>query len=278
MLIRSIENLSKAVQSIEYGKYSERVNVDSRDEIGLIGKKFNSMAMEIHNTVEALREEGERKQRFVDNLAHELRTPLTSIIGYSELTLQTRCDGEITRKSLEKINSEGKRILRMTNKLMDMILFRKNPWVLENQSIIPILEEVTQAIDIKAKEREIALNVEGDDFMLMVDRDLIKEAILNLVDNSLKASKPGGEITIGARQDMNRRFIYVRDEGVGMEEEEIKKVQEPFYKVDKSRTRKRGGFGLGLALTKEIVRGHDADLDIESEPSKGTTVKIIFKS
>ena len=278
MLISPIETLNDAAAEISSGNYGQRVAVISKDEIGGLAHRFNIMADEVEKKMEELEKEGEKKQRFIDSLTHELRTPLTSIIGYSDLMLNIKYDEEIFNKSVGYINSEGKRMLKMVNYLMDIILVRETSFTKEKQSIHSIFIEVIDIIEVKANSKKIKLMTEGEEMEIFVDKDLIKEALLNLVDNAINASKDGAIVTLGTGIFERKICIYVRDEGRGMTEDEASKVIEPFYRVDKSRSRKEGGMGLGLAICNEIVKLHEGKLKFESEFGKGTTVKIIFQN
>ncbi|WP_264848453.1 sensor histidine kinase [Clostridium omnivorum] len=271
-----IGSLSGAVQNISSGNYKERVDLKSKDEIGVLANEFNKMADEIERRIEALKLEGESKQRFIDNLTHELRTPLTSIIGYSELIETTNYDEAMIKKGVGYINSEGKRMLKMVNSMMNMILLRENTLSFEKYNIQPLLEEVMDIMKVKAVKKNVSITREGRELELEIDLDLFKEVLLNLVDNALNVSSAGKNIAIGAEIYNKRNCVYVRDEGKGISEEDISKIFEPFYRVDQSRARKAGGMGLGLSICNEIIKAHGAEFKVESELGQGTVVRIIF--
>lgn len=274
LLIKPIENLSKTSKHIATGNYENRAEVISKDEIGTLAIQFNLMAEEIEKKMHELEEEGQRKQRFIDNLTHELRTPLTSIIGYSDILSTIKYEEKNFNKGLGYINSEGKRMLNLITTLKDMILFRENTLPLEKASIKPLLEEVINIMAIKAKEKNIALELTGEDLQFYFHRDMLKGVIINLVDNSLLATSGGSKIILGIEELENTVCIYIKDFGRGMIEEDVKKVLEPFYRVDKSRSRKDGGVGLGLSICDEIIKRHNGRLEINSKLGEGTTVKI----
>lgn len=271
-----IGSLSGAVQNISSGNYKERVDLKSKDEIGVLANEFNKMADEIERRIEALKLEGESKQRFIDNLTHELRTPLTSIIGYSELIETTNYDEAMIKKGVGYINSEGKRMLKMVNSMMNMILLRENTLSFEKYNIQPLLEEVMDIMKVKAVKKNVSITREGRELELEIDLDLFKEVLLNLVDNALNESSAGKSIAIGAEIYNKRNCVYVRDEGKGISGEDISKIFEPFYRVDQSRARKAGGMGLGLSICNEIIKAHGAEFKVESELGQGTVVRIIF--
>jgi len=278
LVIKPIEKLSRASQHIASGNYQERVEAAARDEVGFLAEQFNIMAAEIEKKVAALEAEGERKQRFIDNLTHELRTPLTSVIGYSDLMLNIKYDEKVFGEGLRYVNSEGRRMLKMVNTLMDMILLRQNAFHPEKQRILPLLSEVSDIMRMKAEQYGVILEIRGEDFEVKIDWDLLKAALVNIVDNAVNASTPGSTVILGTEYRAGRPTVYIRDRGKGMAAEEINRVLEPFYRVDKSRSRKDGGLGLGLSICSEIVKAHAAELQIESEAGEGTDVKILFQT
>jgi signal transduction histidine kinase len=276
LIIKPIESLTETVDCIAAGSYKKRVSIPSKDEVGLLAAQFNRMAEEIETRITLLEEEGERKQRFIDNLTHELRTPLTSIIGYGDLLLKIKYEEKTFQKGLAYIYAEGNRMLKLINSLMDLILLRESLIQLKPQPLRPLLWEVKGLMALKAREKGVSIEIEGDEAERPVDKDLFKAALINLTDNSLKASKPGSLVILGIKRENNQICIYVKDQGKGMEQEEVAKVLEPFYRADKSRSRQEGGIGLGLSICQEIVQVHGGRLEIDSEPGQGTIVKIII--
>lgn len=277
LVIRPIEVLSKTAQNIASGNYQDRAELTRSDEVGLLAEQFNIMASEIEQKINQLEKESQRQQRFIDDLTHELRTPLTSIIGYAELLQNVKYDPQLFYKSLHYIQSEGKRMLKLANTLMDVILLREKAFQFEEYLILPLLTEIKDIMYVKAEEKGIDLQIKGEDVKLFIDRDLMKSAVINLVDNAINASPRDSVIILGTEKDGDKVVIYVSDAGKGMDQWETQKVKEPFYRVEKSRTRKEGGLGLGLAICHQIIIGHGAQLEIDSVVGKGTKVSIIFK-
>ena len=275
-LLRPVRELDKAAQNIAAGNYDQRVSVNSNDEIGSLAQQFSRMADEIEGRIQQLQLESVRQQRFIDNLTHESRTPLTSIIGYAELLQKVDYDPALFQKGLNYIHSEGKRMLNLNNMLLDLTFYREKNFELLPQPVLPICREVQEIITVRAAERNIIIEVQGDDFVLPLDSDLMKSLLLNLVDNALKASNDNSRIIIGTVLNEDARVLYVQDFGRGMEDKELEKIKEPFYRVDKARSRKDGGVGLGVAICNQIAHTLQGRLDYESEPNKGTTAKIYF--
>lgn len=257
------------------GNFSERVEIVSDDEIGLLSGNFNNMATVVDDKINQLEKISADKQRSIDNLAHELRTPLTSIIGYADFLRTTKYDEETFIDSLSYIYEEGKRLEKLAFKLMDLIFVRKED--LHEENLKELLIEIRNSFIPKLEEKNINLEISTENLNFLMDKDFIKILITNLVDNAIKASKIGDKIYISAYKNSESRIILeVKDMGVGIPKEDIPKVFEPFFMVDKSRSRANSGVGLGLSLCAEIAKIHDADIQIESELGEGTTIKLLF--
>jgi signal transduction histidine kinase len=276
-LTRSVRLLSRSAQTIASGEYSHRVNVLSKDEIGLLSEQFNKMAEAIEEKVHALETAARNRQRFIHYLTHELKTPLTSMIGYADFLRTTKFNEEVFDKSLHYIYSEGKRLESLAFKLMDLILVENNQPRLIIEEIRPVLEQTAQLMRPQLEKAQVRLILSVEAARLPMERDLIQILCTNLIDNSLKASKAGSSICLrGYRTEDSRYIIEVRDEGTGIPEPNIPKVFEPFYKGDRVRSQTNRGAGLGLAICAEIVRLHEGRLDIQSRLNEGTVVRIIL--
>lgn len=276
LLVSPIQNLGLAAKDIASGNYSKRATIVSKDEVGFLSEQFNIMADEIEKKINELNDESDRKQEFINNLTHELRTPLTSIIGYSELLMKIQYEPELYKKSLGYIHSEGNRMLKMTNTLKQIILMKNAGGFEEQQDILPILIEVSEIMKVKAQSKEIKFDVYGESSIVKIDRDLIKEVIINLVDNAINASFKEGKIIISCKKEGTNVDVLIKDYGKGLSKEELNRVMEPFYRVDTSRSRKDGGMGLGLSICSEIIKAHGAKLTLDSKQQIGTTARITF--
>lgn len=145
---------------------------------------------------------------------------------------------------------------------------------MKKQNLMPMIHEVVTSVSYRLKEQDVFVNLNLKPVICKVEPDLLKSLILNLIDNALKSMEQGGVLSIEDKVTQEGAKIYISDNGCGMPKEEISKITEAFYRVDKSRSRKQGGVGLGLALCKEIVRIHKGDMEFISQPGKGTTVII----
>lgn len=276
-LIKPIDKLSQAAKDIASGNYDKSITVQGRDEIAVLGNQFNIMAYEIQSKINELSEEAERKQRFIDNLTHELRTPLTSVIGYSELLQKMNYEEAAFKKGLNYIHSEGDRMLKLISTLREMIILRKNNLLKEDTDCILLLSEALEVMKNKAEEKGIKFLVKGENLVIPLDKNMIKAVLVNLIDNAIKASDAESIIELGLELTEDKFSIYVRDFGKGMEAEELSRITEPFYRIDKARARKDGGLGLGLAICSEIINLLGGSLSFESKVGEGTKAVLIFK-
>lgn len=227
--------------------------------------------------MEKLQETAEKQELLLGALAHEMKTPLTSMIGYSDSLLNVKLEEAQKQRALEHINREGHRLERLSSKMLQLV------GLYQNQSIEMTEVPVQKLLDrVSEMEREIAdgqgisLRTECERFSVKMDEELMESLLLNLIDNALRASKPGDVVVIRAKTEKNRKLLQVEDQGCGIPEQEIEKVTDAFYMVDKSRSRRAGGAGLGLTLCMQIVRLHQGEMSIRSQEGKGTVVTVKF--
>jgi len=220
------------------------------------------------------------RSQFVANVSHELKTPLTSIKGFAE-TLRYVEDSAKREKFLDIIDDEADRLTRLINDILtlsDIENLKEKISVEINvqQEVGNIYELLKQTAD--AKNIKLHL-INNGNAKIMGDRDRFKQMLLNLVDNAIKYSEPGGKVCIGTEIEDNKCVIWVKDTGVGISKEDIERIFERFYRVDKARSRKQGGTGLGLAIVKHIVLSLNGTIEIESEVLKGSKfiVRIPFE-
>ena len=275
-LSKPIENLDQATGRISAGDYSMRLPVQGKDELAALAGHFNTMADEIKTKIKELRLIAEQKQGFIDNLAHELRTPLTTIGGYAEYLKNANIDEDDRLSSIDYIISEAKRMEEMTDKLLDLALLRNNVLTLKEVNLPELLHAVSEKMRPPLLEKQLQLEVASEAAVVYGDRILLESLLNNLLDNAVKASKEKSRICLSACSEKEHPVITIRDFGKGIPPECMAKLTEPFYRIDKSRSRSEGGAGIGLALCRQIAELHKAQLIFSSAPEKGTTVKIVF--
>ena len=275
LLTSRINRLRKSTMKVANGEYNA-IEIKSKDEIGELTADFNTMTEAVKQKVEKLEDIASERKVFIDNMTHEMKTPLTSIIGFSDLLRSARLDDETVHDYAESIYKEGKYLKSISSKLMDLILLRQKPEMTEID-VPRLVEEIDESVRPIASSRQVAFSAASVEAKLVCDRELIKSLLYNLIDNAVKASQPGTCVTLNAyfTQDGVMEFS-VADQGSGIPKEELDKIFEPFYRVDKARSRKYGGAGLGLALCMEIAHAHAATLEIESEVGRGTVIRLRF--
>lgn len=272
-LTKPIRLLTRATRKMAEGDYSYRAKQISSDELGQLTQDFNSMANALEGTIGELKDEVRAREDFIAAFAHELKTPLTAIIGYADLLRSRKLDDEKHFLSANYIYTEGKRLESMSFRLLDLIVTKRekiDPQPVEAEMIFRYLE------DMFAGNTEQTIQTSFDKGMVYAEINLIKSVLLNLVDNALKASLPGGIVEVSGKLLEDGYQFRVKDYGVGIPEEEVKRVTEAFYMVDKSRSRSKNGAGLGLALCVEILRLHDSELTIESKVDEGTCMSFVL--
>ena len=264
--------LKTAAGRIAAGGYGERATVLSKDEVGALANDFNRMAESVENHIGDLTETAERQRLFIGGVTHEFKTPLTTVILNAD-TLQNACmDEEERQTALSYIERQCKWLERITQKLLKLITLKQDI-ELKPSSVPQLFERVEESMAETLRQRDTRLISECKLNTLSMDADLMQSVLINLVDNASKASTPGQAVTMRAYDDV----IEVFDNGIGIPESELARITEPFYVVDKSRSKKLGGSGLGLALVKEIISAHGAELEIDSSVGIGTTIRIQFK-
>lgn len=272
-----LEELRRASGRMAEGEYGSAIPVIGGDEIGEVTESFNRMAEKIREHMESLEEVNERQRQLLGGLSHEMKTPMTAIIGNAEALLTLRLgDGE-REKALFHILNEARRLARLSEKMMEFSRLYEDldsVIVMKGQRIGKVLEQMEALTAFRLAEKRICLKAGcvPDGLEKRADEDLLLSLLWNLVENAYKASEPGGSIEVLAEDGK----LLVRDFGKGIPPEEICRVTEAFYMVDKSRSRKAGGVGLGLALCSRIAEIHGWSLRIESRVGEGTQVSVLW--
>lgn len=272
-VLNPLQELNVSARRIAEGQYHQRIAAVSRDEIGQLSENFNKMAAAVELRTKSLEESELKKTLLMGNLTHELKTPMTAISGYAQTLLHAKLSQEEQKEALSYIYQECGRLERLSRKMMKLLeLDRDVELTLTKTPIKEIFQAVERSCGELLRQRRLTLKWTEGGQSFPVEQDLMTDAILNLVDNAAKASQDGGRILLRAGAD----FIEVQDFGKGIPKEEQERILEPFYMVDKSRSRKVGGDGLGLALVALIAKAHHCELKIESEVGKGTVIRLQF--
>ncbi len=219
------------------------------------------------------------RREFVANVSHELRTPLTSIKSYAETLLDGALeDSEIATQFLQVINNESDRMTRLVRDLLILskLDYQQTQWEKTDFCFFELIREVINKLSLTAKNRGQTLvnSIDASLPKIFADRDKIEQVMTNIVANALKYTQTGGEITVSAEYIKGMLYVGIKDNGMGIPKDDLPRIFERFYRVDKARSRELGGTGLGLAIAKEIVKEHNGDITIQSELGVGTTVTI----
>lgn len=272
-ITKPIKLLNEATKQFSEGNFESRATAVTKDEVGELSATFNSMADSIKDMITKLNYEKEKQKYFFNNFTHEIRTPLTTILGYTDLLWKTN-DEEVRDKSLFYITSEGKRMLKMMERLLELSKLKNYSFELNKSdtNLKKLIEDACDSMHYKIKRYNTCCRLNLEDINWKVDPDFFKQVIINLIDNSIKYSK-SPVIDISLKKE-NGIKLEVADYGCGIEEKNLENVFEPYYKVEQSRNSHNEGWGLGLSIVKEIIEKHGGSIEISSAPGKGTKISI----
>jgi len=297
----AIDRLVVSTRRIGEGNYDDPVLVHSSDEVGTLGREIDRMRLQLREKVrqleelsrelegkvarrtDALRQANERlselsdlKSDFISKVSHELRTPLTSIMGAADNLL----DGiagpvdERPRSYLSRIKENADRLLHLINELLDLsrIEAGKEEICLSNFRLDALIGETLETLKPLAEERGVMLAApQGPPLVIRADRDKVSRVLINLVDNGLKFTPPGGRVDIRARAEGPWVKVAVSDSGVGIPARELERIFDKFHQVERVRGGGRAGSGLGLSISRQLVEMHGGGLTVESSPGAGST-------
>lgn len=240
--------------------------------------EWKGILLIFHDITELKRLEQMRKD-FVANVSHELRTPITSIKGFSETLLDGALKDEKTLKHfLTIILKESDRLQELIQELLNLSKMEQQEFVL-NAGVVDItkvLGEIQEMLIGKLKEKEVSLEIKASQEPVFIEgeSDRIKQVFINLITNALTYTPNGGRVTVNIMENEQTVDIAVQDSGIGIEEKELPRIFERFYRIDKARSRDSGGTGIGLAIVKHIIEVHKGKINVESTPGTGTTFTV----
>ncbi|MCL2165208.1 MAG: HAMP domain-containing histidine kinase [Oscillospiraceae bacterium] len=269
-----IRKINEAAKVIAAGNFSERIIINSKDEIGELADTFNHMVLDLEN-LETMRRE------FVANVSHELRTPMTSIRGFIEGILDGTIPHENQEKYLRIVRDESVRLNRLVNNLLDMARMESGNFQLavSNFNIVEVARRCVSNLARAVEEKDIVIkaNFDGDRIFVEGDADGIERAIYNLLHNAVKFTEVGGNVEISVSEEKDLVRISVKDNGIGIDANDIEHIWQRFYKSDKSRGRDKSGTGIGLAIVKNIINEHHQKITVESSPGEGAKFEFTLK-
>ncbi|MBM3131850.1 MAG: cell wall metabolism sensor histidine kinase WalK [Chloroflexi bacterium] len=272
-----LRRLTAAAGAVAQGRLDQQVPVRSRDEIGRLSQTFNEMT-------ERLRLARQTQIDFVANVSHESRTPLTTIKGMAETLREGAADDpEVRDRFLSTIESETNRLIRLVNDLL--LLSRADSGALdlrrEPVDLAALARSTVEQLTHRAGAHPVTLSIEANAEIPCVDADpdRVRQVLVNLIDNAIKYSRPGGVVSVAVAPGPERSaLVQVRDQGIGIPAQDLPHIGERFYRTDKARSRTEGGTGLGLAIARALIEAHGGRLWLESKEGKGTTVSFTLPS
>lgn len=276
LLTRSVVALSDTTRRFAEGDYDARANIYGEDEIGTLACDFNLMADSLNQKMDELKIAARQQEDFTASFAHELKTPLTSIIGYADMLRTMDMTGEETVEASNYIYSQGKRLESLSLKLLELIVTKYQDYQFKPIPVTALLAEVRELTAKNLEKKHNTCLLQMEEGMIYGEKDLLISLFTNLVDNARKALPEGGSIWITGKNTEEGYGVSVRDNGCGMPQEELDKITEAFYMVDKSRSRREGGAGLGMTLCSRIIEVHGAKWTISSSEGQGTEIYVLF--
>ena len=276
-------NLEKIIYLENWTNTEERINIDDRflNVYFAPFKKDNDKTVGVIAVLQDITEHvklDNMRKEFIADVSHELKTPITSIMGYADTLLEGEYDKETQNKFLNVIATEARRMARLVTDLLTLSRYDSNKKRTQKESFdLGDLVKKCQdklGIEIKKKNHKVNCFVTADVPPVYADKYDIERVVLNILTNSIKYTPDGGEIKIYVGFVYNDAYIKIFDNGIGIPEEDLSRIFERFYRVDKARTREMGGTGLGLSIAKEILDKNGGSIDIKSVVGQGTEVVI----
>ncbi len=247
------------------------------DEMNVIADTTLQMSQAVKESMDRIEFEKLIRQEFFSNASHELKTPLTSIRGYIELLQNDMATDEKMKKEfLSRIRLEAD---NMTNLINDILMIsrletKEAEVVISDVRISPLLQEVCKTLEPLAKECQVELKTNCKPLSMTANMQQLRELFSNLINNAIKYNKPGGKVRITVTSEAQEMVMTVADTGVGIAQEDLQRIFERFYRVDKGRSKKVGGTGLGLSIVKHIVNYYDGSIQVESKLGEGTRFTV----
>ena len=275
-LTKPLKQLTELTENFNQGKFSKTINISKSNnfsqEFLSLAVSYNKMTNKVNDYTDKLTEYGKRQEEFVSKFSHELKTPLTSIIGYADYLKTYKVEKDELLEIANYISKEGKRLEDLSLHLLELNMLKKEQIKLSIVSSKKFFYEFNLSLKNLTKNYNVKLIEDIEEKNILIEPSLMKSLIYNLVDNACKSDTD--KVLIIGKVKNKKYEITIKDYGKGIPKEDISKITEPFYMVDKSRSRKQGGSGLGLSIVKEIANLHNSDLIIESTINKGTSIKI----
>lgn len=266
-----LRKIMVSMRTIREGDYSHKVDMGGNDELTVLGDEFNDL-------VEKLQTSEQKRSNFVSDASHELKTPLASIKLLSDSILQNDMDIATVKEFVGDIGNEADRLNRMSQKLLSLSRIEtQEDSDCEIIMICPTIEKVVRMLSAIARENNVSIITQIDeDSPVLILEDNLYQILFNLVENGIKYNTPGGKLVIHLSRVDDNAVIIVRDTGVGIPEDALSHIFERFYRVDKARSRKSGGSGLGLSIVRNLIERNGGQVQVESVVGEGSVFTVSF--
>lgn len=269
-IVKPVSKVVEITQKISDGDYDTRFKEGSRT------KELHELAHAVNQMAESLEEQESMRKRLTSDVAHELRTPVANISSYMEMMM----DG-IMEPTPERLQSCYDELQRLSGLISDLERLRQveNENLVLDKSDIDLRElslAVMENFESQLREKHLDGRVVGDTSIVSADRDRMQQVITNLVSNAIKYSNDGGIVRVVIEDTKDSGIIHVEDSGIGIPQEDLKRIFERFYRTDKSRNRKTGGAGIGLTIVKTIVQAHKGKISAQSAEGKGSRFTVVL--
>lgn len=282
-IIQKIKPIYKTIRNIDIDDKELYEAVENRDIITEVNSQVLAWALKEKQQIKELKEQSKYRKEFLGNVSHELKTPIFNIQGYILTLLDGGLnDPNINRLYLERAEKNINRIISIVEDLSTITKLESGELTLEyeNFNLLKLVEDVFEMYEIKAKRKNIELKIKAGapkNVLVFADKKGIIQVLSNLVENSIKYGRENGTTSIDF-YDMDKNYlIEISDDGIGIDENNLPRIFERFYRVDKHRSREQGGTGLGLSIVKHIIDAHSQTLNVRSQLGKGTSFAFTLR-
>jgi len=268
--LKPVDKIAQTAQEIEENDLSQRINVNTKDELGRLAATLNAMIGRLERAFQ-------RQKQFTSDASHELRAPLAVIEAESSLALQKERSPGDYQQSLETISQESKQMSLLIEQLLTLARADagKEQWNFAEVNLGRLITNLSADVEVLCQEKGLTCQLgQIQDLVIKGDEGRLRELFMNLLDNAIRYTPAAGTVSISLRQEGQQALVAIKDTGVGIPTEDIPFIFERFYRVDKSRSRAEGGTGLGLAICRYIAEGHGGKIEVESQVGVGSTFSV----
>jgi two-component system phosphate regulon sensor histidine kinase PhoR len=282
-IARPIKEMARIAVEIQSGNLDKRIDVRSGDEFGKLAESLNNMVDKLNQDITKLKKLEHMRSEFLGNVSHELRTPIFAVQGMLETLLQGALDDKnVNHDFIQRALGNTQRLNTLLGDLIEISRIESGDMKMSfryfeiNEFLKSVVGEFNNSN--ATLQIPIAIEIQSKPTEVYGDKERLRQALVNLIDNALKYNMPGGRVKVKYEILDSSVRIIVEDSGVGIAEEHLPRIFERFYRVDKERSREAGGTGLGLAIVKHIIEAHGSKVEVQSEVGKGSVFSFILKS